>query len=481
MTRFVPRSLFGRLSLMTLAVLIAAQLISFGLHLHERGELLLQASGIRSAQRVADIVRLFETVNPADRRAIAATLSAPPIAVRIDRPAMQPAEGGASQRTGATLSGLMLRRSLGDERPVLVRIGDAVAAPADEPVPGRGPMMSGRMGPGAGPMQGFGPGAHYFSQPGLVITAQVRLADATLVTVETRQPAQTDDWSWRLLWSGLILLGAAILVTTVAVIWATRPLATLAAAAEELGRNVNRPPLDETGPSEVVRAARAFNTMQSRLVETMRSRTALLAAMSHDIKTPITRLRLRSEMLDDGKLRERYEQDLSELESMVQSTLDFLRGIDTGETARALDVMAMVESLQADLQETGARVTVEGATDRPFVGQRQALRRCLGNLLDNAIQYGGEAHIVVADSETRLAIHVRDTGPGIPPDQIEKVFEPFYRIEGSRNRETGGTGLGLAIARQLARAHGGDVTLANLAGGGLEAKLVLPRARTGAS
>ena len=182
-------------------------------------------------------------------------------------------------------------------------------------------------------------------------------------------------------------------------------------------------------------------------------------------------------MLDDGKLRERYEQNLSELESMVQSTLDFLRGIDTGETARALDVMARVESLQADLQETGARVTVEGTTDRPYVGQRQALRRCLGNLLDNAIQYGGEARIVVADSDAQLAIHVRDTGPGIPPDQIEKVFKPFYCIEGSRNRETGGTGLGLVIARQIARAHGGDVTLANLAGGGLEARLVLPRSR----
>ena len=264
----------------------------------------------------------------------------------------------------------------------------------------------------------------------------------------------------------------------IAVRWATRPLQALATAAEELGRNVNRPPIPETGPIEVVRAARAFNTMQSRLADHLSSRTRLLAAMSHDLKTPITRLRLRSELMDDPKLRERYGHDLSELESMVQATLDFLRGIHDEEPAKAFDVMALLEALQADLQETGAEVTLEGHTDQPYAGQRQAIRRCLRNLLDNAIKYGGRANVRVADDAAALTIRIEDEGPGIPADQIEKVFEPFYRIESSRSRATGGTGLGLAIARQIARAHGGDVTLANRPDGGLEARLVLPTSRS---
>jgi signal transduction histidine kinase len=321
----------------------------------------------------------------------------------------------------------------------------------------------------------MGPGMGYLAQPGTSLLAHVQLRDGTWVTVETRQPVQTSNWPLRLLTSLVILMLAAVAASMIAVRWAIRPLNTLATAAEELGRNVNRPPLPETGPREVVRASRAFNTMQSRLSDYLRSRTRLLAAMSHDLKTPITRLRLRSELLEDAKTRERYAQDLQELESMVGSTLDFLRGIGDEEPTKAFDIMATLESLQADLQETGARVTLEGHTDTPYVGQRQALRRCLGNLLDNAIQYGKEAHVVVSDDPSRLVIRVQDEGPGIDADNIEKVFEPFYRIEGSRSRETGGTGLGLAIARQVARAHGGDVTLVNRPAGGLEATLVLPR------
>jgi signal transduction histidine kinase len=318
----------------------------------------------------------------------------------------------------------------------------------------------------------------YLNQPGVALIAQVELRDGAWVTVETRQRPQTAGWPYRMLWSIAILLAAAVAVAFIAVRWATRPLQTLARAAEELGRNVNRAPMPETGPIEVARAARAFNTMQSQLAEFLRSRTNLLAAMSHDLKTPITRLRLRSELLEDPTLRERYSQDLAELESMVSSTLDFLRGIHDEEPPKAFDVMALLESLQADLEETGAEVTLEGHTDRPFAGQRRALRRCLSNLLDNAIKYGGRANVIVLDDATTLTIRIEDRGPGIAAGELEKVFEPFYRIDSSRSRETGGTGLGLAIARQIARAHGGDVTLANRPGGGLEARLVLPTSRS---
>ncbi len=474
--RWLPRSLFGRLMLAVLSILVAALLASLGLHMHERGELLMQASGMRAAQRVGDIVKLLDTVPPADRDNIARVLSAPPLSVTLRGPAVLAASDEEEAAGRSLLFGAMLRRQLGEQRAMRVRVSEATIPLPMGQGAGSGGPMSGPMGMHRGSGAGvppYGPG--YMRQPGMAFTAQVQLSDGAWVTIENRQPAQLANWPYRLLWSIVILLAAAVAAALLAVRWATQPLAALANAADELGRNVNRPPLPETGPQEVARAARAFNTMQARLIEYVRSRTHTLAAMSHDLKTPITRLRLRSEMLDDPKLRERYSHDLQELEAMVTSTLDFLRGIDNEEPAKPIDVMAMLESLQADLVEAGSQITLEGRTDRPYVGQRSALRRCLSNLLENAIKYGTRAHVVIQDSPTALLICIRDEGPGIETTQLERVFEPFYRIESSRSRETGGTGLGLAIARQIARAHGGDVRLINRTEGGLEAKLNLPR------
>jgi len=225
----------------------------------------------------------------------------------------------------------------------------------------------------------------------------------------------------------------------------------------------------------VVRAARAFNEMQQRLASYIRERTATLAAMSHDLKTPVSRLRLRAELLEDSEVKKKIAQDLEEMESMIQGTLEFMRGGQSAEMAQPVDVKALLESLQADAQITGAEVAIEGAAARPYVGRPQALKRCLGNLLDNALKYGKSALLVVDDAPERLTIRVRDRGPGIPEPELERVFEPFYRLEGSRSRDTGGTGLGLSIARQIAQVHGGSLHLRNLPQGGLEAVLTLPR------
>ncbi len=256
--------------------------------------------------------------------------------------------------------------------------------------------------------------------------------------------------------------------------WVTRPLQLLATAADELGRDINRPPLPEGGPAEVSRAAHAFNTMQTRLVRFIDERTRLLAAMSHDLKTPLTRMRLRAELLDDASLRQKFEADLLEMEAMVTQTLEFMRGLTRREPAQLVDVAGLLESLQADNEAMGRSVTLAGRVTRPLQGEPQLLKRCLSNLIDNAVLYGKCAEIRVEDGPDQLAIHVRDRGPGIPETEIEKVFEPFHRLEGSRSRETGGTGLGLSIARSIAQAHGGDVRLRNHDGGGLEAILTLP-------
>ena len=233
--------------------------------------------------------------------------------------------------------------------------------------------------------------------------------------------------------------------------------------------------MPEKGPEEVKRAAQAFNTMQARLIGYIRERTALLAAMSHDLKTPVTRLRLRAELLEDPQQRAKFIKDLDEMEAMVRDTLAFLHGLEGGESVRPVDIMALLESLQADMAEMGGQVAIAGDARAPYPGRPQALKRCRANLLETAVKYGKSARVIVDDNDIRLELRIQDEGPGLPQSELEKVFEPFYRVEGSRSRETGGTGLGLTIAKSIAEAHGGRLIMRNRVEGGLEATLTLPR------
>jgi signal transduction histidine kinase len=272
----------------------------------------------------------------------------------------------------------------------------------------------------------------------------------------------------------VVLLVIALYVTARSI---TRPLSKLVSAAESLGRNVRQPKLAEKGARELQDAARAFNTMQDRLQRYLDSRTRVLAAMSHDLKTPLTRLRLQVETtLDDPAIQARFGKELDEMESMVRGALALFRGLDDDETLAPIDLNALVATLRCEFTEMGADVTVEGEATRPLMGKPQALRRLLTNLVANAVKFGTRAKIIVEDGDA-LVIRVRDEGPGIPPEELERVFEPFYRVESSRNRDTGGTGLGLSIARDVAQAHGGSLVARNLPVKGLEVLLVLPRRR----
>jgi signal transduction histidine kinase len=254
----------------------------------------------------------------------------------------------------------------------------------------------------------------------------------------------------------------------------TRPLSELARAADSVGRDLRQPKIAERGARELRNAARAFNTMQDRMQRYLDSRSRVLAAMSHDLKTPLTRLRLQVEMLDDSAAQARIGKQLDEMESMVHGALALFRGLDDNEAFTPLDVNEMLATLQAEFAEMSASVSVEGRAARPILGKPQALRRCLTNLLANAVKFGSQAWVLVEDGPA-LVIRVRDDGPGIPEDQLERVFEPFYRVESSRNRDTGGTGLGLSIARDVIQAHGGSLVLTNLPVRGLEATVTLPR------
>jgi signal transduction histidine kinase len=243
-----------------------------------------------------------------------------------------------------------------------------------------------------------------------------------------------------------------------------------------MGADPEGPPMAEVGPSEVRTVIRAFNQMRLQLRGYLVERAQMLAAISHDLRTPITRLRLRAEMIQDPGHREKFVRDLDEMQAMAGSALEFFRSVGDETQRQALDVGALVESLCEDWCETGADVRLEGAPNGPYGAHPRALRRCLDNLVENALRYGERARITIEDDDAALRIAVRDAGPGIPDKDLVRVFEPFFRLERSRNRDSGGTGLGLAIARNIARWHGGDIHLRNAANGkGLTAELVLPR------
>ena len=471
--RLAPRSLFGRLVLILLGGLILVQFATAYINLAERDQLLYRAGGMRLAQQISDIVKLLDSLPPSERQRVVAVFNAPPLAVSLDRPRITAPAGAGKNDFAHSMFTAVLRFALGENAQVnVVRLEDAPASfrtgPRGGPpeIPGM-PMMRGRgMGHAMGP--GFSPGGVFF-------TVQIALRDSTWVTFDSYVSPQATAVPLRLALTLLLLLGSVIVLSLIAVRWVTGPLSKLAIAAEQLGEDINRPPLPETGPSEAMRAARAFNNMQRRLSRFIADRTRIFTAMSHDLKTPITRLRLRSEMLEDEALRAKFVKDLEEMESMVTQTLDFMRDANTQEAVQRVDVMALLESMQTDYQDTGRTVEIEGSAAQPCRGRPLALRRCLANLVDNAIRYGGRARIKVEDAADRLTIRILDDGPGIPAQELDQAFEPFFRGEASRSRDTGGTGLGLGIARNIARAHGGDLVLRNRAEGGLEAMLTLPR------
>lgn len=272
------------------------------------------------------------------------------------------------------------------------------------------------------------------------------------------------------------LVGGIFLVTWIAVRFATRPLSRLAAAARALGEDPERMPMDSTGPTEVAQAAAAFNQMQDRIREHVAERTRILAAVTHDLQTPITRLRLRAELVEDAALQSRIQSDLDAMQGLVREGLAYARSLNDKEAVQAIDLDALAAALRDDAEELGWSVSLQGKVERPCSAQPGGLRRALWNLIENGIKFGQRVELHLAAGLDGIELRIRDHGPGLPEGELEKVFAPFYRLEDSRNRETGGTGLGLAIVRNLLRAQGGEVRLRNHPHGGLEAIVTLPQA-----
>jgi signal transduction histidine kinase len=305
------------------------------------------------------------------------------------------------------------------------------------------------------------------------LQAHVTLSDGSPLTIDVN-PALMPLAQW-LPYVLITQLGLLIFCCWYAVRLAIRPLVDLADAADALDPNKKAPRLNETGPREVAHAATAFNKMRDRIADYLEERVQILAAISHDLQTPITRMKLRAELAEEGADKEKLQHDLAEIEQLVREGIAYARSAHgTAEKFSRMDVDSFLQSLVYDYQDVGSAVTLAGEANAQIVSKPHALRRILGNLIDNALKFGGTAAVSLETrSDKSLLITVTDNGPGIPEDELEAVLQPFYRLERSRNRDTGGTGLGLAIAHQLALALGGSLTLSNHANGGLVATIFL--------
>ncbi|WP_339498911.1 HAMP domain-containing sensor histidine kinase [Pseudomonas silesiensis] len=317
--------------------------------------------------------------------------------------------------------------------------------------------------------------------PGPIKHFQVhlKLADGSPVTIDVR-PAMLPLSPWL----PMVLLGQLALMiacTWLAVRIAIRPLTRLAQAVETLDPNTHAVHLDEKGPTEVAHAAKAFNAMQARIAAYLKERMQLLAAISHDLQTPITRMKLRAEFMDDSSEKDKLWNDLGEMEHLVREGVAYARSVHgSTEESRRTDLDSFLDSLVFDYQDMGKDVQLSGKSEAVINTRPHALRRVLVNLTDNALKFAGAAELwVESKADGSLSVKVMDRGPGIAEEELAHVMEPFYRVENSRNRSTGGTGLGLAIAQQLALALGGSLTLSHREGGGLCAELRLPGNKAG--
>jgi signal transduction histidine kinase len=276
------------------------------------------------------------------------------------------------------------------------------------------------------------------------------------------------------IWLAFLTVSTGI-VSAIATRQLVRPIKKFAEAIRLFGTNPRAPPIAETGPRELMGVITSFNEMQAQIQNFVAYRTAMLAAISHDLRTPLTRIRLRGELIEDEVQQARLFRDVDELQAMVDGALAFFRGDADEEAVTSFDLPGVLQTIGNDYADQDIEIVYVGPSHAVYRGRPFALKRAFTNLIENAVKYGTPPTIELTCQETTIAIMVRDQGPGIPSEALERVFSPFYRLESSRNRTTGGVGLGLTAALAIIRGHGGDIVLSNLPAGGLGALVTLPR------
>jgi signal transduction histidine kinase len=440
---FPPRSLAVRLFLLLLGGVLAAVFITMGLALRERGRMMQSFREQAAAERLADFLHLLAALPPEQRSATVRAL--PSGHWRI--------EPGDGRSTESVESSPSFTAALAETAGPAIRIEAAWRTHSHDCRDGLAECPRSR-----------------------ILGVRVLFADGQRVVIEgTHEPPPPRLPGMMGFVANLaILAGILAMVTWFAVRLVLQPLRHLVEATEAFGRDPEHPPVDESGPSEVRQAAQTFNRMRERLRSHIKERTRILAAITHDLKTPLTRMRLRLEQCEDERLRARLTEDAAAMQALVDEGLALARSLDSGQSPQTIDLGALLQSLCDDTVDAGGDARFEGAAGALASGRPEALRRAFLNLIDNAVKYGGEADVSLERAGDDWLIRVRDRGPGIPERHLGDVMQPFFRLETSRSRETGGTGLGLSIAANLLAAQGGALSLHNRPEGGLEARVRLP-------
>ncbi|MDV2968078.1 ATP-binding protein [Nitratireductor aquimarinus] len=450
-------SLRGQLVLLIIAALAAAQAVSLWLFVDERGLAVRAALGFEAAGRAANVARLIEEAPATLEPAILRAANSPLVRFDLsDTPTVDHDSHADSGAIEARVRGLLGAK---DNREIRVEVHEVdhgilpMPHMASEMAEMHLAMMRGDLS-------------------AIEMQLSIALTGGQWLNVGTRFERPPLQWPW----ASFLSFGLTAAIILVAACWflltrLTGPLLRLSRAADSLGRGENVRPLPLIGPAEVRDLTRTFNRMQARLTRFLADRTRLLAALGHDLRSPLTALRVRSEMVDERETRDSLITSIEEMQEMVDSTLSFARGITSSEDYETVEMGAFLGQLRADMLNGFS--LKEGETIHLRL-RSQSVRRALRNLIDNAERYGGMVDVSYGREDDHAIIRVADNGPGIPDGELEQVFEPYFRLEKSRSRETGGTGLGLSIARTIVRAHGGDIGLTNRAEGGLVATVTLP-------
>lgn len=479
LSHWLPQSLFARLLAALVGVVGITLLVIVLLIVRERRDLALWASSAwRAATVIAETSHQLAALDKNARHAAIEKYQVDPIEIETTQRGLHPQLGRAFEQSEQAFV-RRLRHQLSDDYTVSIARPAARHQAPIRVIEDRRSLDQRPGSPeGALPDRDMAPRADLGRRPkfgrGRMIDIAVTLPDGERLLFRTNAPIPGPPLSKQIFSE----LGALTLALALVLFVMTRnivnPLSELARAADAVGKGAKVPPLPERGARELRDATRAFNTMQERLRRYLDSRTRVLAAMSHDLRTPLTRLRLRAETIDDADTRERITADLDEMSVMVTGALALFKGLNDSEVAVPLLIDDILVTLQREFAELGGEVALSGKSSGPILAKPNAIKRCLSNLLHNAVKYGERARVEIAATGAHLQISIRDDGPGIPEELLQQVFEPFYRVESSRNRDSGGTGLGLCIARDIAEAHGGSIQLRNVPDGGLEAVLNLP-------
>lgn len=460
--RLAPKNLAGQLTLLLLIALAVAQGVAVAFFALERIEAVRHAQRDNAILRTITVARLLADTPPALHDAVVAAATTGLTRFLLSR---EPLVGEIETGGRAVAIARDLSAALGGG-PERVRVAPLWTRHLDKDRgrDGKNHGHEGNHGHDDGPDHG---------EPDW-FTASVALPDGTWLNVAVAPPPGAPPWGWTFLMTFLL---SAVGIAIVAVLTGRRiakPMRGLAAAAGRFGRGEAVDDLPEAGPVETRETVRAFNRMRRRLDRYVRDRTAMLAAISHDLRTPITSLRLHAEFIEDAETKAKIDASLDDMQRMTEDALAFIREDMHREETRTVDLHALLDSVAADLVELGHVVAVAD-TGRVLVPCRTvALRRALRNLLENGAVHGARATARIDRGRSEVHVIIEDEGPGIPEDDLERVFEPFVRLEASRSRDTGGSGLGLAIARDIVRGHGGDIHLENRTEGGVRATIALP-------